>query len=460
LFLKNKNQIVIDLTPTRDDGSNGGNLLFIINLIKYIIVNVENPPIIVCSSEANNFLKEFLSLDNSDPKFKRIKFLNSYRDVINPASLKHKRINYLIHIINFTIWRVLNRISNNLNALEVKASRINLKLKQYSHTIVEKLILRINYSVANQIIKLVKQLLLLIINRKTPSKKIKNILFLPFGNFIYEANRFDRVISIIYDLQHKDLPFMFSDGEIASRDVNYSNAINFSTKVITISNFSKQRILHYYSINDESIKVIHLPPQVTKNNDSLKIKFKGSSWNLKIDKVIKKNQFFFIPGNFWNHKNQKTLLVAINMFLRVKPKFFFIFSGKLMSSFQKKEFDTFLRFNNLSKKVFILDYIDSYSIKYFYSQCLAVISASLYEGFGMVLEEANAFRKIIICSDIEAHKEICDPNASIFFNPRNPKDIFEKLIFFVHNKKKFTSNKVINCEKIYKDFLNVIVGEA
>jgi glycosyltransferase involved in cell wall biosynthesis len=458
--LKNKPQIFIDLLPLRADGSNGGNLLFIINLIKYLAVSIENPLIIICSPKKKTFLKKSLSFDNPNSGLKKIKIIHSYQDALNYYSFDGQKKVFPIRIKNFInniIERLLIRILSKLNVIEIMVSRVNETLKKNSHSIFKTLAFRIIFRVIVKIKKLVSQFQ----SKKNflIGTKIKKILFSPFGNFSFQAYKFDRVISIIYDMQHKDLPFMFSAEEIEARNFNYPNICNISYRVITISNFTKQKILHYIGINDESIKVIHLPPQFTKNNDNHILKAPLAV--LQLNKVIKKNKFFFIPGNFWSHKNQKTLLVAINMFLRINPDIFFIFSGKFMTSLEKNEFDDFLRFNNLRKKVWLLGYIDSYSINFLYSQCLAVISASLYEGFGMVLKEANAFRKVIICSDIPAHREVSDTGASIFFDPRNPKDILEKLILFVRsNEKNYTFSKTINAKEVYQDYLNVIVGEA
>jgi hypothetical protein len=78
----------------------------------------------------------------------------------------------------------------------------------------------------------------------------------------------------------------------------------------------------------------------------------------------------------------------------------------------------------------------------------------------MTLGEANVFHKVAIVSNIKAHKEIADPASTIFFDPRNPKDILEKIIFFIHSdKKKFTFNSAIKPKEKYQEFIDVIVGE-
>ena len=445
--------------PAQADGSNGGNLLFIINLIKFMQEAIKNPIIIICKREKKTFLEESLSFDNPNYEFKEIKILDSYQKAM---MLLHPDGAGLISPILFKsssiLATVVIRLLGNINTIENRASRKYSSLINHSNTIFEKVALKLFFIGVIITRKCSNQLKST--KKNVPHSDIKAILFSPFGHFDSIAPRFKRIVSIIYDLQHIDLPFMFSAKEIDTRNFHYSKIINFSSNVITISNFSKQRISNNFGIKDDHIKVIHLPPQITKNNDGLEPKIKKDFADLQLNKAIKEGNFFFVPANFWKHKNHKTLLVAINMFTRINQDITFIFSGKFTSC-EKKEFDDFSRFNNLNKRVWILGYIDSNSIEFLYRQCLAVISPSLYEGFGMTLVEAKFYCKVSIVSNIMAHKETADTAATIFFDPRNPKDILEKLIFFVNSdKKNYTFNKVINPKEVYQEYTNCIVGET
>ena len=451
--------IVIDLLPAIADGSNGGNLLFVLNLINYMHGTIKNQIIIISSRKTQIFLKKSLSFYSPNYKTNKIKFLNSYLAVEMFFHSETKKISFMFSaksFINNFFGKVINHIQKKLNALEIIASKLKLTLKKNNHAIFRKAALDIIFRVGVITITLIKKL----IKKNPPSAVTRSILFSPFGHFDYAASNYSRIVSIIYDQQHKDLPFLFSAKEIKDRDFHYSNIVNVSTKIITISNFSKERIHHFFDIEDDNVKVIHLPPQITKNKYTLAPILRNSQAHLSLNQAIKNNKFFFIPANFWDHKNHKTLLVAINMFTKINQDISFIFSGKFTSSYQKKEFDDFLRFNNLKKRVFMLDYISSDRMILLYSKCLAVISPSLYEGFGMTLVEAKFFCKVAIVSNIDAHKEIADPTITLFFDPRDPKDILEKLIFYLHSdKKNYNFSDTINPKEIYQKYINEIVGE-
>ena len=61
------------------------------------------------------------------------------------------------------------------------------------------------------------------------------------------------------------------------------------------------------------------------------------------------------------------------------------------------------------------------------------------------MEQANAYNKILILSNIDVHKEQ-RPNKAIFFNPRNINSLKKILLNFNASKKniKIIKNKKIN----------------
>ena len=56
----------------------------------------------------------------------------------------------------------------------------------------------------------------------------------------------------------------------------------------------------------------------------------------------------------------------------------------------------------------------------------ALINPSFFEGWSTTVEEAKSTGKRIILSDIDVHKEQNPPDG-VFFNPKDPKDLAEKM---------------------------------
>ena len=465
--------IVIDLLPIRSDGSNGGNLLFILNLIARLRDFSKDQLLIICPKDSEEFIRDSFDRVSYEEKFNpQITYVEGYSDaskIINKwkkESYYHYFKNNLLH--NKKIFLQRNIVGYYLNSLRVKISRIDILIRNVRSNLLTKLFSKILFIASAILLRVINLLSVgtcssiknknqLIYRRDIASTTLNSILFTPFGHFDIAGLKFRRVVSIIYDLQHMDMPFMHSEQQILIRNFHYLNILNNSCKVITISNYSKKQILHHFEVEDGNVDVIHLPSQFIENENVNKKKL---SINRELSTFLKyKKNFFFTPANYWEHKNHKTLLVAINMFTRRNKDINFIFSGKFLDSVARKEFDDFLKVNKLNKRVLMLDYIESDLVEYLYSKCCAVITPSLYEGFGMTLREAYYFRKVAIASNIEAHKEIGDPDTTIFFDPRSPKDILDKLLFFSkQNIENFSFNRIVNIEKIYQDYVDAIVG--
>ena len=90
----------------------------------------------------------------------------------------------------------------------------------------------------------------------------------------------------------------------------------------------------------------------------------------------------------------------------------------------------------------------------------AVINPSFFEGWSSTVEQANAFNKVLILSNIDVHKEQ-KPHKAIFFNPRNMSSLKKILLDFESLKKsrKITKNKKIKLKvkvsKYTQDYLDI-----
>lgn len=123
----------------------------------------------------------------------------------------------------------------------------------------------------------------------------------------------------------------------------------------------------------------------------------------------------------------------------------------------KVKFITTIDINSFEKKSFFFKYscinvgpIDIADCPYLYEQTDALFLPTLLECFTASYPEAMIMRKPILTSNrIFAH-EICG-NAAIYFDPLSPKDIADKIEFFVKNKKELTEKLVNNATEVLKN---------
>ena len=124
------------------------------------------------------------------------------------------------------------------------------------------------------------------------------------------------------------------------------------------------------------------------------------------------------------HKNLKIIRDLIPLLKSYKIKFILTIDDV---EFKKM-------FEDLSDHVVNLSPIKLNSCPSVYFQCDALFFPTLLEVFSASYLEALKMQKPILTSNYSFAKEICG-NAALYFDPLNPKDIAEKIIRLVNDKK-------------------------
>lgn len=212
-----------------------------------------------------------------------------------------------------------------------------------------------------------------------------------------------------------------------------NSALKKSDKIITVSNFSKKEILKYTNSKyEEKISVIY---------NGIDLKKKGKRYTKDIT-----TPYFLFVGNIKPHKNLKRTLESFKLFLEKYqnsenlPQFIIV--GK------KEGFITGDNVVNLVEKDFLLrkyvkftGWIDDNELDELYSNALALIFPSYYEGFGFPPLEAMTFDCPVIASDKACISEICE-DAALYFDPFSVKSIMEKMMI-IFNEKDIRNNLVL-----------------
>lgn len=171
-------------------------------------------------------------------------------------------------------------------------------------------------------------------------------------------------------------------------------------KVVTVSNFSKDRMLHFYP----KLKRINKEPLVACNGYEHVYDIKEEA----VDGVD--GDFYFTVGSLYKYKNFK-YVVELAM---KNPNKQFVIAGGVVEKLSQNEIEK----ERLSNCKFV-GYINDGQLKWLYSHCKGYILPSLYEGFGLPPLEALACGcKNIYLSEIEVFKEIYSGVAT-FFNPKD-----------------------------------------
>lgn len=240
--------------------------------------------------------------------------------------------------------------------------------------------------------------------------------------FSFQANLFAILICKIFNTKilsrSNSSPSGWSRNII--KDLIYKIGFKLADALIVNSIEFRNEIKKKFSIN--SISIYNPLNKVKILKDSKK----------KVNNIFPKKSLKIIHvGRLVDQKDQLTILKAINKLKHLyKIKLVLIGRGK-----NENKIKNFIKLNKLSKLVKI--FYDSNPFPYIRQAELFILS-SKFEGLPNVLLESLVLKKFIISSSCPTGpKEILlNGKGGLLFKPGNYKQLSEKIIFYINNKKK------------------------
>ena len=219
-----------------------------------------------------------------------------------------------------------------------------------------------------------------------------------------------------------DLAYLYYPEDFTKKDLwqlkNWTKlSVKKANKIIAVSKTTKKDILKNYGVNEDKISVIYNGYE--KKDQRSKIKNQKNSLKLK-----NKEPFILFVGTIQPRKNIETLINAFNIFIETNRDFKLIIAGRkgwlYKSIFEK------VKTLNLEKRVIFTDHVSDPELIWLYKNAFCLVLPSFYEGFGIPVLEAMNFDCPVIASYSSSLPEI-GGNAGLYFDPKNPADLLEKL---------------------------------
>lgn len=233
----------------------------------------------------------------------------------------------------------------------------------------------------------------------------------------------------IPDFQHKYLPKLFSTQELKSRDTSFQNLAKAYDTVILSSNHAKDDFIKFFPEFKNKAEVLQFVVTVDTSSNSNKVTYLKEKY--KID-----SPFFYLPNQYWTHKNHKVVLAALTLLKEMDKKILVISSGNT-EDYRNNEYflslKQYIAEHNLSENYYILGKIPYSDVQILSKKCLAFINPSLFEGWSTTVEEAKTMGKRILLSNIPVHLEQ-RPQGGEFFDPNNPRELADRM-WSIWNKK-------------------------
>lgn len=229
-----------------------------------------------------------------------------------------------------------------------------------------------------------------------------------------------RSVVTIHDLTIKFFPGKKVTSPLARLGYHLTlrSIVKRSKKIISVSEHTKQDLLHLYNLDSEKIRVIHLgvnPRFHVISDEHLRSEFRKTN-GLELP-------YLLYTGNWRDHKN---LVNLIGAFAILKRKFhlphILVITGKddpwypeVKREVTKEHLEGQVRFTGI---------IPFEDLPLLYNCADLYVFPSLYEGFGLPALESFACGIPVCAAKTSSLPEVCG-DAAVYFNPRDPKDIAE-----------------------------------
>jgi glycosyltransferase involved in cell wall biosynthesis len=202
-----------------------------------------------------------------------------------------------------------------------------------------------------------------------------------------------RSVVTLHDLQHLDLPTMFSRAERAYRSVAYDRGVRRADRVLVISEFVKRRVVERLHVDPARVSVTPLGV----DHDSLRPPADGE-----------RQPLLLYPARGWPHKNHARLFEAFSLLRRERPELRLVLTGD--------------DFGGLPDGVESRGRVTRTELVALLQRASVLVFPSLYEGFGLPPLEAMACGCPVACSNVSALPETVG-DAARLFDPHEPRAI-------------------------------------
>jgi glycosyltransferase involved in cell wall biosynthesis len=203
-------------------------------------------------------------------------------------------------------------------------------------------------------------------------------------------------VMALHDVQHLDLPHLFSRAERAYRRRAYDHPAGQATAVVTISEFSRGRIIERLGLQPDRVSVAHMGV--------------GSHFRPAPRDGIRPDAvdapYVFYPAWRYPHKNHQRLVEAMRKVRSVRPDLRLVLSGGGPDVADAPSWVTHAGI------------VGSAELVDLYRSAACVVFPSLYEGFGMPPLEAMACGTPVASSTAGALPEVVG-DAAVLFDPED-----------------------------------------
>ena len=221
------------------------------------------------------------------------------------------------------------------------------------------------------------------------------------------------IVVTIHDVSYIDRPDYLPKARAMQLRLTVRNTVKRAAKVVTISEFSRQRIAETYDIDPDSIAVTPLASQRHFRPMNREVALRQVQERLGFDRP-----FILNVGDLHPRKNQIGLIRAFRELIRERPELphMLVMAGK-HTWFAPRVLEE-VRRSGVEDRILLTKFVDDDFLPTLYNACELFVFPSFYEGFGLPVIEAMACNRPVVCSSATALPEVAE-GAALLFEPHS-----------------------------------------
>jgi glycosyltransferase involved in cell wall biosynthesis len=242
-----------------------------------------------------------------------------------------------------------------------------------------------------------------------------------------------KTIAWIPDLQHQRLKHYFSFFAFWKREIGFRMQVYSGRHIMLSSEDAKSDFQHFYRIQPNRLHVVRFAVPIRAVNFDL---------NRLLAKYDLPELFFYLPNQFWRHKNHECVIRALASANQKGCAITVAASGNPKDPRDPNYFPDLVNLAKslgVSDQFKILGLIPYEDVQALMRGCAAIINPSRFEGWSTTVEEAKALSVNMLLSDINVHREQAGALA-LYFDVED-KDTLATLLINHQTKSKTNKNQ-------------------
>jgi len=237
--------------------------------------------------------------------------------------------------------------------------------------------------------------------------------------------RFANIPSLTWipDFQEYYFPEFFSPKELEARARNNHQIVSNASSILLSSEHAREGLARISVEASEKAYVLPFVVALPSIKNILSPSALKAKYGIGGD-------YFFLPNQFWAHKNHQVVIKALGLLKREGHPIKVLTTGNLKDHRKPEHSEYLMRLielEDVEDEFRLLGMIPSPDMVAMMFHSVAVINPSLFEGWSTTVEEAKGLGKTIVLSDIPVHREQA-PEYGIYFMPHDHEHLAKILV--------------------------------